>query len=418
VALIAAACFAGVAGLSGPTLGAVADPPSCPIQLVGYMSDTEYQRWDEAPMSDFNYRTLGMFLAERHARNARLEPIGEEIAYWAKKFHLTPLGINMADLHGATGQYLAMRATALAYARCLDEYFAILSLIQFADGRISWSYHLRDIGGQLIEANAWIWPNVTNELLAALNPEAEGRLWTCLRPRMQWERAVRNGERAEPIRVGGLSQIREMMPYQTKFINGDCPAGYYKFPAELLKPGDIVLGVGKQPLTDYDKSLADEWHIDCNLVRFAMPHSVGVVVRHGDKLNVAGVCGGGISWGPVGNFVLGGKEQTTIGVIVLRPTENIAQVQQQAERWLERTKVRPDWNWLDSPDAYATVDAASKVWKRDADGRQIKTRGTTDYSLRELWFYLDSERLGSFMASFGVERAARGVVSENVGAKK
>lgn len=385
--------------------GYLANEP--PVPLVGYMSDADYTRLDYAPLKEFNYAVLGKFLAERAARGAKLSPVGDEIAYWAEKQRGTKLGLNIADFKGVTGQYMAMKSVALAYARNLDEYFAILSLIQFEQGRISWTYHNRDIGGQLIENNAWIWHNVTEEILANLGPEAEGRFWSILNPRFRQQRALNKGERPEFYRkAGNLDSVKESEPYVGKFVMGACSKAGYEFPEDMLKPGDILIGVGDQELTPGDRTLASAWTIDTDACRFALTHSVGVVIATSRGVEVATIYGDGMSSGSVRTFAAGGKNGVTAGAIVLRPTSDAGVVLAKAQKWLNGATVRPDWSWLDSAEGDARLQVDSRVYGRDAAGVATKRKSTLDYTLSELWFYLDPKRMESFLGAFGVAKKA------------
>ncbi|HOW73353.1 MAG TPA: hypothetical protein PKY77_22360 [Phycisphaerae bacterium] len=98
-----------------------------------------------------------------------------------------------------------------------NDIFTPARSLYFQDGHdnISWTWHNRDVGGQLIEENAWIWPDVSAEILASISPEGQGHYWTCLKPRARFERAIAFGEHPEVYRkAGNLDAIPERVLQQ------------------------------------------------------------------------------------------------------------------------------------------------------------------------------------------------------------
>lgn len=361
-----------------------------------------YQELDRSPLWAFTYAELDQFLQERVDVVGGQEALGDAVGYWARKQLGTAVDITMADLTGVSSQYLVQRAVALACARSLREYYAILSLMAFKDGKISWTYANIDIEEELIPGNSWIWENVTRR--CASSPKDVGRYFKPVNPRAKIDRAALEKGELSDLYCDGAKRlaIPEIQYHDGAYIRKEA------LQPSQLKVGDMLFVVSHRELSP-EKTRGARDHVNLEVYTSGAIRQCCVVVEDDGRqwrvpvVTTSGSASGmGIKALPLDSILM---HIEVLGVVVVRLREDARSLSRlKASSWLAGAPV-PDFDALDAK--FASLRRESQA--AQANGKLPVKRYYESMLVRSLgvlWFDLTDEQLKGYGRTFGICRAS------------
>ncbi len=361
---------------------------------------TTYRRFEEAPLWALTYTQLDQLLQTRFAVVGNESDLGSSVEYWAKKQLGTAVDITMADLTGTSSQYLVQRSVALACARSLQEYYAILSLTAFQGGKISWTHANIDIEGELIPHNDWLWEDVTQSLAPSV--DAVGRYFKALYPweKVRWA-AAEKGEISDLYTKNKASALR---------LPGWVCSKVNCLNTLPLANGDLVFVVYEMPISPKLSAQLDQaqGRVDRSIYRHGRIEHCAVVTKEDNNASEVFVvttqnhssARRGVRKIPLSGLIL----PRTLGIRVLRlRPEALVVARERAAAWLEDSPL-PDFDALDHQfeSLRGTCEEALATGSMPLR-REYKPM--VDRSLADLWFGLPQESLRLFALRFGVTMA-------------